>query len=348
MGESFSFNLRWPTPDGQVISWQFCRLRTVAARTAGSARSGPQPGDVARGRGQLPSPLRRTGVQGGQCAPYHRRAQPPRSVRAPARRGSATTQAPRGAVVLILKTRSEHPPLSPSPAGRTLALYFGERFLGVFPQNRLCRAVLLLPSDHAEYLRGRRRQALRTNLRRAARAGIRCETIANHVEALEATSEVLRQRDHEPLSDAEVTRLTDAWSPIFSWPETMVMVARDRDDRARAVIAAVVDRTTCLIKVAVASSHEARWALHDHLVRILDRPPRTVPTGRGRRTVGSAGIRTRPAALSASPRLRTTSPDPARCSRALARLVGARSAISARESFRATPARGSRRQSLAR
>ena len=62
-------------------------------------------------------------------------------------------------VVLLLKTRSEHPPLSPSPAGRTLALYFGERFLGVFPQNRLCRAVLLLPSDHAEYLRGRRQFA---------------------------------------------------------------------------------------------------------------------------------------------------------------------------------------------
>jgi hypothetical protein len=172
-------------------------------------------------------------------------------------------------VVLLLRMGSEHPPLSPSPAGRTLALYFGERFLGVFPQNRLCRAVLLLPSDHSEYLRGRRRQALRTNLRRAARAGIRCETIADHAEALEATSEVLRQRDHEPLTDSEVTRLTNAWFPIFSRPETMVMVARDRDDRARAVIAAVVDRTTCLIRVAVASSHEARWALHDHLVRIL-------------------------------------------------------------------------------
>lgn len=172
-------------------------------------------------------------------------------------------------VVLLLRTRAEHPSLSPTPAGQTLSLFFGERFLGVFPQNRLCRAVLLLPANHAEYLRGRRRQALRTNLRRAARAGIRCETIVDHAEALEATRDVLSQRDHEPLTDAEVTELTNSWSQIFTRPETMVMVARDTDDHARAVIAAVIDRTTCLIRVAVASSHEARWALHDHLVRIL-------------------------------------------------------------------------------
>jgi hypothetical protein len=172
-------------------------------------------------------------------------------------------------LVILVRTRSERPCLSSTAAGRTLALYFGERFLRVVPQNRLCRAVLLLPPNHAEYLRGRRRQALRTNLRRAARAGIRCETVADHAEALEATSEVLSQRDREPLTEAEVAEVTNSWSPIFGRPETMVTVARDGEDRPRAVIAAVIDRTTCLIRVAVASSHEARWALHDHLVRIL-------------------------------------------------------------------------------
>ena len=47
------------------------------------------------------------------------------------------------------------------------------------------------------------------------------------------------------------------------------MVARDQRGRHLAVMAVVIDETVCLIKVAVASDHDARWALHDGLVRIL-------------------------------------------------------------------------------
>ena len=36
-----------------------------------------------------------------------------------------------------------------------------------------------------------------------------------------------------------------------------------------ALVAAIADERLCLIQVAVASNHEARWALHDHLVRVL-------------------------------------------------------------------------------
>lgn len=39
--------------------------------------------------------------------------------------------------------------------------------------------------------------------------------------------------------------------------------------RLLAMVAVVIDDMVCLIKHAVATSHEARWALHDHLVRIL-------------------------------------------------------------------------------
>jgi hypothetical protein len=47
------------------------------------------------------------------------------------------------------------------------------------------------------------------------------------------------------------------------------MVARDECGAPLAMIGAVIDDVVCLIRVAVASSHHARWALHDHLVRTL-------------------------------------------------------------------------------
>jgi hypothetical protein len=47
------------------------------------------------------------------------------------------------------------------------------------------------------------------------------------------------------------------------------MVARDMYGRPLAMTGVVIDDTLCLIRFAVATSHEARWALHDHLVRTL-------------------------------------------------------------------------------
>ena len=52
-------------------------------------------------------------------------------------------------------------------------------------------------------------------------------------------------------------------------PEMTLLVARDRLGRPLALTGAVIDDSVCLIRLAVASNHEARWALHDHLVRIL-------------------------------------------------------------------------------
>jgi hypothetical protein len=47
------------------------------------------------------------------------------------------------------------------------------------------------------------------------------------------------------------------------------VVARDSTGAALAIAAAVIDSEVCLIQFAVASSHDARWALHDHLARAL-------------------------------------------------------------------------------
>jgi hypothetical protein len=172
-------------------------------------------------------------------------------------------------IVLLLRTRTEEVLLSQSPAGRGLSLYFDQRFLGVFPQNRLCRAVLLLPTCHTDYLRGRHRQALRTNLRRAGVAGIRCEWITEPSQAIDASREIFRGRRLMSMTDAEIDCTIRAWSNMFARPDTTLGVARDQRGTPLALLAAAIDERICLIHTAVASNHEARWALHDHLVRLL-------------------------------------------------------------------------------
>lgn len=169
---------------------------------------------------------------------------------------------------LLLQTRSEYVFVSGSAAGQALRVYFNQRSLGVIPRNRLCRGVLVLPEDHCEYLRGRRRQALRTNLRRAAAAGIVCEAMSDPALALDAVSAVLHSR-HASFSDSELDILRTSWASLFARPETTLMVARDQSGRPLAVTAAVIDDMVCLVEVAVASNHKARWALHDHLVRMV-------------------------------------------------------------------------------
>ncbi len=142
------------------------------------------------------------------------------------------------------------------------------RSVGLLPENRFCRGVLLLPSDHREYLRGRRRQAVRTNVRRAVTAGVVCEVVGDPAPALLAVREVVENR-RVPLSEDGQRIVSTSWTALFARPEVTLMVARDQRGRHLAVMAVVIDELACLIKVAVASDHDARWALHDRLVRIL-------------------------------------------------------------------------------
>ncbi|MGH2927158.1 MAG: hypothetical protein ACRDL8_03035 [Solirubrobacteraceae bacterium] len=64
--------------------------------------------------------------------------------------------------------------LSDGPAGQMIAQHLACRRWGL-PRFRLAQGVLQLPLDRAAYLRGRRRQAVRTNVRRARELGLRCE-----------------------------------------------------------------------------------------------------------------------------------------------------------------------------
>lgn len=125
-----------------------------------------------------------------------------------------------------------------------------------------------LPRDHTEYMRGRRRHALRTNLRRAATAGITCEVVSDRQRVDPELTGILR-RHWRHLPEAELHAWTNRFRARGTRPGMTVMVVRAHEDRALAVLAATVDDSVCGIGFAMATCHEARWALHDHMVRAL-------------------------------------------------------------------------------
>ena len=167
-------------------------------------------------------------------------------------------------IALLLRTRLVSLELSNSLPGRALCEYFSDRSFGLFPRHQRFQGVLVLPRDHAVYLRGHRRQALRTNLRHAAAAGISCEEITDRSRGLDDVADIVGQRDESMTEDE-----ANAWRERVAQPELTLVVARSANGCPLAAAGVVVDDTVCLIRFAVASDHWARWALHDHLVRLL-------------------------------------------------------------------------------
>jgi hypothetical protein len=174
-------------------------------------------------------------------------------------------------LALILAIRRECVVLSGSRTGHALEAYFNERLFGI-PRNRLSRGVLILPQEHADYVRGRRRQALRTNLRRAAAAGIRCEEMTDPRRAADDALRLLRHygnTETETETETEWQARMTGLRALLTRPEATVTIARDQHGRPVALVVAIIDETVCLIDLAVSTCHDASWALHDHLVRIL-------------------------------------------------------------------------------
>jgi hypothetical protein len=165
---------------------------------------------------------------------------------------------------LLLRTQSQRVVLSDSLAGRTLSAYFKDRTFGLLPRHRLCEGVLVLPRHHSEYLRGRRRQALRTNLRRAQTAGISCEPITDPSRALDTVLAIVGTREC-PVTEASASH----WRALVERPESTLLVAREAHGHPLAIVGVVIDDMVSLIRFSVAGNHDARWALHDYLVRML-------------------------------------------------------------------------------
>lgn len=83
--------------------------------------------------------------------------------------------------------------LSDRPAGRALRRHLSRSVVGL-PVGRLAAAVLQLPATTQEYLRGRSRQALRTNLTHARRLQVSCREVDDPHDRREVVRAVLQAR----------------------------------------------------------------------------------------------------------------------------------------------------------
>lgn len=86
-----------------------------------------------------------------------------------------------------------HVRLSDRPEGRSLRRHLSRSAAGV-PVGRLAAAVLELPDRIEDYLRGRSRQAVRTNLTHARRLGVSCRAVQDEEERYATVRAVLAAR----------------------------------------------------------------------------------------------------------------------------------------------------------
>jgi len=133
-------------------------------------------------------------------------------------------------------------PVSDESAGVFIAEHLSLRRWGI-PRFRLAQGVLHLSDDFGTYLRGRRRQAVRTNTRRARERGIQCGYV-------EFAAWKPSDRPDASSTNAERWTATDPAGDIV----------------AEAWL--VIDRQCALLYSLTSSVSDARWLLH---VAIIDR-----------------------------------------------------------------------------
>jgi hypothetical protein len=138
-------------------------------------------------------------------------------------------------------------PLTPSPAGQVIAEHLSIRE-GVRRKYRSAQGVLPLPDDFAEYLRGRHRQAVRTNVGHARRAGMTVASMA--IDDWAPGEDDLRRPHITPGS-------------IERW------IVLDKDGVIVADSILSVDGDVALLHGLVASTTHARWLLHTAIVERL-------------------------------------------------------------------------------
>jgi hypothetical protein len=191
------------------------------------------------------------------------------------------------AVRAVLRELPDHPlSFSDAPAGRELRAWFRpDRRL---PFNRAPIAVLELPGSSAEYLRGRLRQALRTNAARAAAEGVRCAPVEDAAELHRIAVHIADRRGASP----------DHVAPDYQRPtsDRLWSVAYDDAGDPVAVAQTVVDESRAgLITLMTASGHPSarvtRYAVQAHLAdRLIGRGVTTLAVG-GSMLLTSPGTR---------------------------------------------------------
>jgi hypothetical protein len=137
--------------------------------------------------------------------------------------------------------------LTASPVGRMIGEHFGIREGGRF-HYRTAQGVLAVPDTFADYLRGRHRQAVRTNVGHARRAGLVVQSVAVDGWA-------------PGLDDSRRAAITPG--PIERW----MVFNPDGTFAADAILS--VDQEVALLHGSVSFTPNARWLIHTAIVERL-------------------------------------------------------------------------------
>jgi hypothetical protein len=155
-------------------------------------------------------------------------------------------------------------PFSGSPAGHELRAWFGPG--RVLPLDRAPVALLPLPAAEAEYLRGRAKQALRTNVTRAIEAGVRVSAPGSAAELFDCIVELAARR-RQPVGEMVPRRSRDGLVRHFA-------LAWDGAGEPIALTETITDGPWAGLAVLVSDgghpeASRARYLLHLHTVRRL-------------------------------------------------------------------------------
>ncbi|HWC34894.1 MAG TPA: hypothetical protein VG650_08705 [Mycobacteriales bacterium] len=148
-----------------------------------------------------------------------------------------------------------------------LRVRIGGRLLRM-PDRRAAVAVLELPADPAEYLAGRKKQALRTNLAHAREHGITVSEIVAGAEQLDCIEQVLVAREDE------------WWAKYESWLRRVVdarlvrlFAGRGPDGAVLTVALVVPDAPWAMLRLFVSTPDDlagyARYSTHAFMVEAL-------------------------------------------------------------------------------
>jgi hypothetical protein len=166
------------------------------------------------------------------------------------------TVRPKGLAASVrLLAKLERLTVSPtdSPTGRAIRAYLEERRYGV-PTHRVAQSVLVLPRSSQVYLRGRHKQAVRTNLHRARDEHLSCAQLTNL-----------------PEREAFAAEYADSWERklLIERPEAEWWVVFEAEGQPAGLGVVSVDSEVALIWSLVCRSHLARWLLHTEIVTEL-------------------------------------------------------------------------------
>lgn len=209
---------------------------------------------------------------------------------APSAAARARAAASRDGVSAVRTVLRELPDLpvafSDDPSGRELRSWFRpDRRL---PFNRAPVAVLELPDSQAEYLRGRAKQALRTNLTRAAAEGLHCAPVEDAQELHRIAAVIATRRNTTPdtlVRPGQLPARDWLWSAAFDGTGAPVALCQAVVDSGRAGLVLMVTA------VGHAAAPLVRYALHAHLTeRLVDRGVSTLAVG-GSMLLTSTGTR---------------------------------------------------------